>query len=260
MQPLSLSEGASVLLAGRVTYHNRHECKFVVPESVAARILQRVGPFVQPDPFAANSPTHTYPIASLYLDDPHNTLYRETVEGRPTRYKLRVRSYSDDPTKPVFLEVKRRVDRVVQKLRCPVPRSALPALLAGQTSVLDGLPDQKLASLREFLRLQQLSRAVPRILVRYDRQAYVGRDEEDLRVTFDRRLAALPQADAVVRVVDGHYESLPPQGIVLELKFTDRCPHWMLDAVRACELRRTSFSKYCKSVDAMADLGLELPS
>ena len=243
-----------------MTYHNRHECKFVVPESVAARLLHRVTPFLQPDPFAAKSPTHTYPIASLYLDDTHNTLYRETVEGRASRYKLRIRSYTDDPFAPVFLEVKRRVDRVVQKLRCPVPRTALPALLAGQTNDLDGLPPQKQASLREFLRLQQLARAVPRILVRYDRQAYVGRDEDNLRVTFDRRLAALPQQDAVVAVVDRRYESLPPLGVVLELKFTDRCPHWMLDAVRACELRRTSFSKYCNSVDALAGLGLELPS
>jgi len=243
-----------------VTYHNRHECKYVVPEAVAARLLKRVAPFVQPDPFAAQSPTHSYAIASLYLDDQQNSLYRETIEGRPHRHKLRVRSYSDEPSAPVFLEVKRRRDRVVQKLRCPVPRCALPALLGGETDHVDGLSAPKLASLREFLRLQQLSKAIPRLLVRYDREAWVGRDEDDVRVTFDRHLSATPEGQAIVRVRDSRYETLQPRGVVLELKFTDRCPPWMADAVRACELRRRSFSKYCTSVDALAELGQELPS
>lgn len=240
---------------GMTSYHDRHECKFVIGEATAARLLRRLAPYLAPDPYAAQSPTHTYPIASLYLDDEYRSLYRETLGGLPFRYKLRVRSYSDDPATPVFVEVKRRHDRVVQKLRCPIDRSHLPALLAGERDMVPGLSPLKQHSLREFLRLQQLRRAVPRITVRYDREAYVGRDDDEIRVTFDRCLAALPEHRPVVRVHDDRYERLAQRGIVLELKFTDRCPPWLLAAVRCEELQRTSFSKYCTSLDCLQALG-----
>lgn len=236
------------------SYHDRHECKFLVGEATAARLLRRLGPYLAPDPFAARNPTHTYTIASLYLDDEFGSLYRETLGGLPYRYKLRVRSYSDDPATPVFLEVKRRYDRVVQKLRCPIDRRYLPAVLSGETDIVPGLSPQKLASLREFLRLQQLRRAEPRVTVRYDRQAYVGADDDDIRVTFDRCLAALPEREPSVRVDDVRYERLAQRGIVLELKFTNRCPPWLVAAVRAEELQRTSFSKYCSSRDSLRGL------
>ncbi len=236
-----------------MTYHNRHECKFVVPEPVAARLLKQVAPFLQPDPFAATSTDHAYPIASLYLDDANDTLYRETLEGRAYRYKLRVRSYTDDPTAPVFLEVKRRHDRVVQKLRCPIPRTSLASVLTGKVASLPGLSPLKRQSFQEFMRLVQFCRAVPRCTVLYDRQAYIGRHEDEVRVTFDRRLYAMEEREPIVRVRDGRYAPVRSGGVVLELKFTDRCPPWMLDAVRACELRRSSFSKYCIAIDALVD-------
>ena len=64
-----------------MNYHDRHECKFVISESTATRLLRRVAPFVAPDPHAARSPDHSYTIASLYLDDDFHTLYRETLGG-----------------------------------------------------------------------------------------------------------------------------------------------------------------------------------
>ncbi|HEX6811134.1 MAG TPA: polyphosphate polymerase domain-containing protein [Planctomycetota bacterium] len=238
-----------------MTYHNRHECKFVVPEAIAARMLQRATPFVELDVHAAQRSNHGYPVASLYLDDARGSLYQETIEGMASRYKLRVRSYTDEPAAPVFLEVKRRHDRVVQKLRCAVPRALLPGLLSGRVTEVPGLSPRERASLAEFLRLVQLRRAVPRCLVRYERQAFVDREQDDVRLTFDRRLSAMPHEDPTVRVHDARYATVPAGGVVLELKFTDRCPPWMLDSVRACELHRCSFSKYCRSVDALTSLG-----
>ncbi|MCA8976277.1 MAG: polyphosphate polymerase domain-containing protein [Planctomycetes bacterium] len=237
-----------------MTYRNRHECKFVVPETVAARVRQQLRPYVVPDPFAAGHPDHSYRISSLYLDDAAGTLYRETVEGRAQRFKLRVRAYDDLPDSPIFLEVKRRHDRVVQKLRCPLRRRDLPAVLAGHIEAELELPAHQRQSLREFVRLQQLRRAMPRLLVRYQRQAYVGLDDDDARITFDRALSASSETAPIVRQ-GGRFETVPVRGVILELKFTDRYPRWMAAVVRGCELRRGSFSKYCRSADALADRG-----
>ncbi|MBL8751215.1 MAG: polyphosphate polymerase domain-containing protein [Planctomycetes bacterium] len=231
-----------------MTYENRYECKFVVPEAVAARVLRRVGAWIEPDPHAASMPDHTYGIASLYLDDETNSLCRETREGRLDRRKLRVRSYGDGP---LFLEVKSRRDRVVRKLRCPIPAETLPRVLAGETDGIHDLSAGRRNALHEFVRLVLLHRAVPRIVVRYDRQAYVGIDDDRHRVTFDRRLCAMPESVARVQMHDPAYVTIPTGGVILELKFSDRCPPWMLDTIRELQLARRSFSKYATCVDAL---------
>lgn len=233
-----------------VTWRNRHECKFVVSETVADAVLRHVLPFVAPDEHAAKAGGH-YPIASLYLDDRRQSLYRETIEGQAYRFKLRIRTYDDDAAKPLFLEVKRRHDKVVQKMRCPIPRHLLPAVLANEPVALPGAPAQKQASLAEFQRLMQLRHAEPVLVVKYQRSAWVGLDDPEVRVTLDRRLSVLPEREPRVRINDAGYRTVPTTGVILELKFTDRCPPWMLATMRACDLRRRSFSKYCHSVDAL---------
>ncbi len=237
-----------------MTYRNRHECKFVVPESVAGHVLRRVMPYVAPDQHAAKRPDHSYSIASLYLDDDRRSLYRETVEGMASRYKLRVRAYEDKPTAPVFLEVKRRHDRVVQKLRVAIPRQLLAAVLAGDAELvkLPNASPRQLAALAEFSRLLHLRRATPCATVRYQRQAYVGLEDQEVRVTIDRRLCVLPEHEPIVRVNDPGFVTVPTSGVILELKFTDRCPPWMVETMRVCDLRRRSFSKYCNALDALA--------
>jgi hypothetical protein len=232
-----------------VPFRNRHECKYLVDEAVAARVVHAVQPYVRLDPHAARLGERSYPITSLYLDDAHRSLYRETVEGLLRRFKLRVRSYGDDPRTPLFLEIKRRHDRVVQKARCPLPRTLLPDVLAGRTvPVANGGDPQALA---EFQRLMLLRGARPCALVRYQREAWIGREDAEIRVTVDRRLSVLPTHDAAVRMLDPGYVPVPMRGVVLELKFTDRCPPWMAAAIQAAELHRVSFSKYCNAVDAM---------
>ncbi|MBZ0151581.1 MAG: polyphosphate polymerase domain-containing protein [Planctomycetes bacterium] len=234
-----------------MSYQNRYECKFVVSEAVAGRVLQRVLLHVDPDPHAAAHTDLGYPIASLYLDDELGSFYQETVEGRRERYKLRVRSYSDDPATPVWLEVKRRVDGVVQKQRGPLPRDELAAVLAGDEQVLTRLPAADRPAVAEFIRLCRQRRAAPRCLVRYQRQAFVGRDDRDVRITFDRRLAAAVCHDAIVPLRDPRYVEVPTGGVVLELKFDDREPRWLNELVQQVELRRRSFSKYCNSLDSL---------
>lgn len=236
-----------------MSYRNRFECKFVVPETTAMAVVARVLPFVAPDPHAAKRPDHSYTIASLYLDDHAQSLYRETTHGQAFRFKLRVRTYDDDPESPLFLEVKRRHDKVVQKLRCPIPRALLPEVLAGGAVVLPGAAASKHASLVEFQRLMLLRRAVPQVVVKYQRQAYASIDDPEVRVTVDRRLCAMVEREPKVAIRDGRFQTVPVGGVILELKFTDRCPPWMLAAMRSCELRRRSFSKYCTGVDALGE-------
>lgn len=234
-------------------YANRHECKFVVDEGTATRLLRQLGPFLRPDAHAAMAADHAYMIASLYLDDDNRTLARETLGGIANRFKLRVRAYDDSPSSPVFLEVKRRADRTVQKIRAPIARHRLADLLACKPSALAELRSAARANAEEFLALMQTRTAHPVLQVRYRREAYVGRDDDEVRVTFDRRLATCPCAKFQVRVHDDAYQPIAVGGVVLELKFTDQCPRWMLEAIEELELLRVSFSKYNHSLTTLND-------
>lgn len=234
----------------------RYECKYLVPEGAARRILAAARPFVKPDANAEKRPGHVYPICSLYLDAQAFPFYRETVEGKFARFKLRVRSYSDAAASKVVLEIKRRQSNVVQKVRAPIPREFLPLVLQGENPVIPGLSEASSAALAEFKQHVEVTSAVPRLLVRYDRQAYVGATDDEIRVTFDRRLRTLRWERPEVRVDATGFREVPAGGVVLELKFNDRAPFWMLDLVKRFELKRISFSKYCRSVDrAFAGLG-----
>lgn len=232
---------------------NRHECKYLINEVVAARIRADLAPFVRPDPHAVNRPGYRYPISSLYLDSEDLALYRTTIEGNRARFKLRVRSYSDDDTAPVVLEIKRRSTGIVRKSRCPIPRACLPAVLAGETDGLAELEPARAAVLREFIALMLAQRAGPRVIVRYDREAYVGRDGGGVRATFDRQLRALPTGQAApAPIAAAGFVPVRAGMTLLELKFDDRCPSWMVHLVQRHELQRTSFSKYCHAVRATA--------
>ena len=240
-----------------MTYQNRHECKFVVTETVARKVLQSVRPHVEPDPYAAAQPDHAYEIASLYLDDADDALYDETIDGRSERYKLRIRSYGTPviaTDRIVFLEVKRRFNSIVRKLRCPVKHDLLENLINGTNLDYEEVLPTKLAKHRpamtEFLRLAASRSAGPRCIVRYRRQAYVGIDDLDTRVTFDRHLSTLPTHSAIIQHRHRRYIAVPTGGVILELKFTNRAPPWMTATIRKLELRRRSFSKYCTSIDA----------
>jgi hypothetical protein len=230
-----------------VTYRNRHECKFLVDEATAARLVRAVQPYTAPDPHGGDQRDPRYPVASLYLDDHQRSLGRETVEGLASRFKLRVRRYGDGGD--VFLEVKRRQDRIVQKLRCALPATRMADALAGRP--VAPAAGGSASTLAEFQRLVLLRRARPVAVVRYEREAYVGRDDAEVRVTIDRRLQALPTDRPELPIDDPRFQPVPMPGAVLELKFTDRMPDWMHAAIVANDLRRVSCSKYCRALDAL---------
>jgi SPX domain protein involved in polyphosphate accumulation len=227
----------------------RYECKYRVPESVARHIRASAQPFIEPDPYAAGRPGFTYPISSLYLDSEDLRLYAETREGQRARFKLRVRAYTDDPDAIVVVEIKRRQSGVVQKHRARLPRPLLPALLAGQPCDRLALTEADQHVLNEFGRLMLITRARPRVLVRYDREAYIGRGDRNTRITFDRRLRAAETHRPEVRMGGTGFRSADVRDVIVELKFDNRCPAWMQQLVERFELRRTSFSKYCTGID-----------
>ncbi len=233
----------------------RHECKYEIDEALAAEVRAALRPFIEPDAYAARSPTGEYAIASLYLDSAGLPLYRETVEGQDRRFKLRIRGYDEDPEHPLFLEIKRRAGGLVAKSRCPVPRRLLASVLDGTATDAPPLSERQSGIRDEFRGLVHALDARPTVVVRYDREAYVGLFDPEVRVTFDRRLRTLATDQLTVPLEASGFATVLGRRVVLELKFNDRCPGWMQTVVHRFGLARQSFSKYGHSIEVAASHG-----
>jgi hypothetical protein len=233
----------------------RYECKYLVPNDRVEPIRSYIRPFVRLDPFAASRGLVRYAVCSLYLDTDDLRLYRHSLHGLRNRYKLRIRSYSDDPSEPVFLEVKRRVDGIVLKCRAAIDRGCLPRALAGVPGDPDRPRSVHASALSEFAHLALAAGCRPMMRVRYRREAYESRAGDPVRVTFDTDLchALTPRHDVSLNGRGWRPSPLPET--ILEVKFTDRFPSWVRDLLRAFDLQRVSLPKYGLSMTRALEEG-----
>src|SRR5262245_13432472 len=133
----------------------RFELKYLVREETALAIRRFVSCYLKPDEFAAISPNYSYPVHSLYLDSPDLSTYQSVQAREKTRFKLRIRYYSASDT-AVYLEIKRRTNEVISKMRAKVRREAVDAVLSGrppQPRHLAATDARDVAALNEFCRL-----------------------------------------------------------------------------------------------------------
>ena len=227
----------------------RFELKYHISESKAEGIVQFIKPYLQTDRYCKLQRSGDYPIVSLYLDSGDMQLCRESLRGHKNRFKLRIRSYTDEPDYPRFFEIKRRMNTIIIKSRARVMDHDVPTLLAGLP-----LPPQNytadIDTINQFQLYMNSIRAKPSVLIRYMRQAYEGTSEIRVRVTFDRKLmyniTTLPE----VRLGGGGWQHNPFTlgGVILEVKFTDRYPVWLSQMVKYFNLKPQSISKFASSI------------
>ncbi|MEJ5259828.1 MAG: polyphosphate polymerase domain-containing protein [Anaerohalosphaeraceae bacterium] len=230
----------------------RYELKYRITEGKAQAIRDFVQHYLSVDKYALMYPDRQYPISSLYWDSPDLQLCRETLSGKSNRFKLRIRTYNDLPQTPLFLEVKRRVNKVIVKSRARVERSELQAALEG-TLDLHGRSEKDRQALKQFLFYKQALQAQPVVLVRYMREAYEGEGDHRVRVTFDRQLHFRKPHGLEVTLNGPGWQTVPVPFVVLEIKFTDHYPAWLETMIRLFELNLSSMSKYVSSVSCFSE-------
>ena len=247
--------------AAERTAFQRFEAKYRISEVQAQAVRDSIEPYVMADKYAP--PNAAYPVNSLYLDGEALELYWSSVMGEKNRFKLRIRSYTDRPAAPVFLEIKRRFDQVIRKQRIKIPRDAVSGILDGTgftSGLLEGLDDEATFDLGQFRDLMERLMAAPRVNVRYMREAYMSNREESARITFDRELACLhsPSYTPAVWSFGPDWRPLGKMDVILEIKFTDRFPAWVGRLVQRFGLVRRSVAKYCLCVEELRRDGLRV--
>jgi len=227
---------------------SRFEFKYLLKEQTAREVARCVLRHLEPDEYTRGRQGLGYMIYSLYLDSPDYRLCRATLCGEKNRFKLRLRIYDQDPSSPVFFEIKRRDNLAILKQRASLRRDCVAKILSGHPPRREYLwkkDDQKsFQSLVNFCELRDAIDARPAAYTAYYREGYELPDDNIYRVTFDRQL----RAGTYTGSLDVRDWKVWPQpyvdGVVLELKFTDRFPLWMNELVQEFDLYRTSMPKY----------------
>jgi VTC domain len=222
---------------------SRYELKYWLPPPLIPDLRRHLRPFCRTDKFSTGRPGNRYTVGSLYLDTQSFELYRTTVEGHTNRFKLRIRSYKDDPEAPVFFEIKKRANQIVLKRRAKVPREIAKRFLAG-----DPVP-RLCPAFEQFLESCHGLDARPTLRVRYEREAYESRGGDPLRITIDHDVMHAVSPGPDLSLNGAGWVRTPTRGAILEVKFTDRSPAWVAQMVRTLGLERTSIPKYVLSLD-----------
>jgi hypothetical protein len=230
----------------------RFELKYRVSNATALAVRSYVSGFLELDRFVTDHASLSYPVDSIYLDSPDLTTFWSTVNAVKCRYKLRVRTYSDHPDAPVFFEIKRRINACIVKDRGAVHRPAVEGLLAGRMPMPDDMASgdrSHLHAVEHFVRLMLEIEAAPRARVRYQREAWVSRDQPGLRLTMDRDVCVTPAFVPPADTHDVHAPARPfGETVVLEMKFSGRGPAWFRDLEQVAGLQRSSAAKYCDGI------------
>jgi hypothetical protein len=241
------------MIADRGIQAARYEFKYVVSEDVAVQIRHFVLSHLEPDAHTLGREGVGYAVHSLYLDTPDLQLCRATVDGLKNRFKLRIRFYEPEAS-PVFFEIKRRVGDVILKQRAAVRSASALRLIDGNAprpADLVRSDEKSRFALYEFCRLRDQLGAIPCAYTSYLREGYEPSTTNHCRVTFDRSLRA-GEFNGNLAIADLDRWPYPHlHGTVLELKFTDRFPHWMQTLVESFDLMRRSVPKYVKCVSLL---------
>ena len=233
---------------------SRSEYKYLIDAPKACDIRDYVRLFLRPDEFTDPKSGDGYPVHSLYLDSPDLKLCRQTICGEKNRFKLRIRFYDDSPSSPVFLEVKRREYDTIRKRRVAIWRSSLPSLLADYVPARRYLikdDGHNYDHLWKFCELSRQIAACPAAYTSYEREAYEPHEHNFCRVTLDRDIRAGSFTGALSLANLGHWPLAPIDGVVLELKFTDRFPSWMHTLAQIFDLQRISVPKYVECMNVV---------
>ena len=211
----------------------RYEKKYLLTAAQYERIRARLDAYIEPDEFFSST------VCSLYYDTGDFELIRRSIDAPVYKEKLRVRAYNvPAPNGTVFVELKKKFKGVVYKRRVMMAADTAARKLAGEIPAPDD--SQMLQEIDWFLRMNDVR---PRVFIACDREAYRARDDEELRITFDR---SIRWRDTELDLTLGdHGEELLDAGqVLMEIKIPEAAPLWLAHMLSEDGLFPQGFSKY----------------
>jgi hypothetical protein len=235
--PLSGSELYNITkevlkMSGIQSCFKRYEKKYLLNYDQYMAVKKGMAPYMTADRFS------NYTICNIYYDTPTWDLIRTSLEKPVYKEKLRVRSYGPvSHSDNVFIEIKKKYDGVVYKRRVTMRAIEAERFLKGAK------PKDESQIHREIEYFMDLYKPEPKVFIGYDREAYAGKENSELRITFDTNLR-YREHDVDLRAGDHGRLLLPEDTILMEIKIPGTAPLFLADLLSENNITSTSFSKY----------------
>ncbi len=179
-----------------------------------------------------------YCISSLYFDDIRDSCLQDTVGGVNRRSKYRIRIYNDS-LDVIKLEVKCKKDNRILKRSKTISMAQMDSLMRGEC-IEDGKSAKDPATLFNLaIRTQGLR---PKVIVTYERKAYVY-EPGNVRITFDRNVRASSRVETFGQK-NISYDFLQEYDKVLEVKYDEFIPGFLLQLLELGNMQQSAYSKY----------------
>ena len=179
-----------------------------------------------------------YTICNIYFDNDSNELVRTSIDKTKYKEKLRLRSYGipkkDDD---VFWEIKKKYKKVVNKRRITLK-------LQDVYNYFDEgiFPNNNSLIMKEIDFMIKRYNLKPYLYLAYDREAFVLKDNENFRITFDTNIRSRKYN---LSLECGDYGDLLLEegSAIMEIKCSGGYPLWLVNLLNGNKIYPVSFSK-----------------
>ncbi len=216
------------------TVFKRYEIKYMLTLEQKEKILSAMQDYMSLDKYGRSS------IRNIYFDTDSYRLIRRSIDKPAYKEKLRIRSYGKASSDSrVFVELKKKYDKVVYKRRLDLPCDLAFDWVTG--NIPPPTDTQISREIEYFLKYYESLR--PAAFLSYEREAYYEKNGGSFRVTFDDNI--LFRTDELSLISDAYGESLLENGkVLMELKCSGGLPLWLVKVLSEEKIYKTSFSKY----------------
>ena len=214
----------------------RVEDKYNCSETELYMLQKRMEAVLRPD--SNEGGPHGYSIVSLYFDDLRDSCLQDTVDGVNRRNKYRIRIYNDS-LDVIKLEVKTKQDNRIRKRSKTISQTEMEKLMYGEC-IADGASMEDPATLFNLAIKSEGLR--PKVIVAYERKAYVY-EPGNVRITFDRNVRASGRIEDFGKK-NISYDFLREYDKVLEVKYDEFIPDYLLQLLETGNLQQSAYSKY----------------
>ena len=218
----------------------RVEAKYVITKEQMAQLMPELLEHMVFDKYCIGE--RAYPIYSLYFDTKNDDVVRRSVSKPYYKEKLRLRSYRLDPSTEdtVFLEIKKKIGGVVSKRRVTLTyKQAVDFIKKGIVPKLSGVQKQIMNEICYYTKIHPIEKST---LIHYDRVALFGKDNKELRITFDRNLTTTQRSDLLCGAEQEEYLA-DRNARVMEIKISGASPLWLSRLLSKNNIYKGSFSK-----------------
>lgn len=220
---------------------NRYETKYLIDTKTYGILVNELSKRMKPDSYSNGSKFYT--ICNIYYDTLDNRLIKDSLSKPVYKEKLRLRSYGvPDKSGQVYLEIKKKYNGIVNKRRCSLTISEANTLIGNHIypRLKSHMNEQVLNEIYYFTNAYKVS---PKVYIAYDRRAYFGIEDKDLRITFDTNIRTRRYNVALEK---GDYGApLLGSGVwLMEIKCSGALPLWLTEILSQNHIYKTSFSKY----------------